>query len=427
MKTFIKKHLLQKHYIFSLFIVTMLGIMIGLSQGYNPRYTLYVSTLYLLPCMAFYSLFHFLGVRFGVAAFIQRTSSKLSLQHRVSPQHITLAFVVFIILVIIVHALYVHGFPGYKALMEFKQLRIFSLRKSITSGIPGWLKYVYSFSIKAIIPVGLVYMHLHKRRWPMLIFVLLAFFIGINSMQKSHFLSFFIPLTLLLFYQRQFKKGLLLIAGIFFCIVFMIFVTNPSLKYSAFSPFMSEARERVVKKDVAQGAVNMPQMSLGEANEKAVNSIILRTFYLPGSTVGKWFDAIPRKKPFLHGKGYKLYSSITGKPFHDYGRELYPVLYPHYAKRGFAGSVNVASFMYEYANFGLWGLPLSAFIITLILLGITFIFRGNWTMQILFNTIPVLFLSSGSYTILLFSGGWGLIILLYILLLHPSKTKSSYA
>jgi len=405
----------------------MLGIMIGLSQGYDPRYTLYVSTLYLLPCLAFYSLFHFLGVRLGMASFINRTAGRLSLQHRVSPQQITLAFLVFIVLVIIIHAIYVQGFPGYKALTEFKQLRIFSLRKSVTSDIPGWLKYIYSFSIKAIIPVGLVYMHLYKKKKAMFVFVLLAFFIGINSMQKSHFLTFFIPLTLLLFYHRQFRKGLLLIGGILFCIVFMIFVTNPALKYSALSPFLNEAKERTIKKDMDKGAVNEPRMNIGEANEKAVNSLILRTFYLPGSTVGKWFKAIPRKKPFLHGKGYKLYCAVTGETFHDYSRELYPVLYPHYAKRGFAGSVNVASFMYEYANFGLWGLPLSAFIITLILLTVTFVFRGDWTMQILLNTIPVLFLSSGSYTSLLLSGGWGLIILLYILLLHPTKIQQQHA
>ena len=96
--------------------------------------------------------------------------------------------------------------------------------------------------------------------------------------------------------------------------------------------------------------------------------------------------------------------------------ELYPIIYPEFAKRGFSGTVNVASFMYDYVNFGVFGFLLSAVSIALIFNIVEFVFKSNFVALFSLNAFYVLMLSSSSLSTLLFSGGWGLIIVLFMLI-----------
>ena len=95
-------------------------------------------------------------------------------------------------------------------------------------------------------------------------------------------------------------------------------------------------------------------------------------------------------------------------------------MYPKHAKKGLKGNVNVASFMYEYANFGVYGLILSGVFLGLLFVSIEKIFVNNITLKLAINLIPVLILSSQAITTLLFSGGWGLSILLYLFIIKPN-------
>ena len=51
-------------------------------------------------------------------------------------------------------------------------------------------------------------------------------------------------------------------------------------------------------------------------------------------------------------------------------------------KKGLKGNVNVASFMYEYANFGIYGLILSGAFLGLLFLSIEKIFVNNLTLKL---------------------------------------------
>ena len=78
--------------------------------------------------------------------------------------------------------------------------------------------------------------------------------------------------------------------------------------------------------------------------------------------VSQWFQKIPKNKPFLHENGYGFICKIKGIKHVEYSKVLYPIIRPKYAARGLKGSVNTASFMYEYSNFGNTGLVLISFI-----------------------------------------------------------------
>lgn len=135
---------------------------------------------------------------------------------------------------------------------------------------------------------------------------------------------------------------------------------------------------------------------------------------VPGKTVGDWFLLIPDEYPFLNGCGYR-FARIFGCEFTEYSKVFYPRLYPQYAEKGLKGTVNVATFMYEYSNFGKTGLVLAALIVSLLFLFIQKLFDQDFVWLAVFNFFPALMLSSTSFTTLLFSGGWGLTILLFFI------------
>ena len=90
-------------------------------------------------------------------------------------------------------------------------------------------------------------------------------------------------------------------------------------------------------------------------------------------------------------------------------------MYPNYAARGIKGNVNVASFMYDYANFGWKGFIISGISIGLLFILIEWLFIDRFILKLSINTIPVFLLSSQAITTALFSGGWGLMLILYFL------------
>jgi hypothetical protein len=99
----------------------------------------------------------------------------------------------------------------------------------------------------------------------------------------------------------------------------------------------------------------------------------------------------------------------------DYSKELYPILKPNYAKKGLSGTVNVASFVREYSNFGYLGLFLGGAIIALVLVFIDKIFLGYENFYYSINLFPIFLFSSSSILTILFSGGWFVFILLFFI------------
>ena len=131
-----------------------------------------------------------------------------------------------------------------------------------------------------------------------------------------------------------------------------------------------------------------------------------------------------KKKPFLYGAGYHFASKLGAMEYRDYSTELYPIIKPHYAKRGIQGSVNTASFMYEYSNFGNIGMILSALLTALIFVFTEKVFYDNFISKISLNFFPIFLLSSGALTTALFSGGWGLVIVLYYIFAREFSLES---
>jgi hypothetical protein len=291
--------------------------------------------------------------------------------------------------------------PIYECWQKTDILETARLRQSITEESSGWINYGSSFLVKGILPFLLLILLIEKKRFWFVFMLLVSVFYEINLLQKNYFLLLLSPVTLYSLFQRKWIQsslfGLLAVVGVYG----LIYATNPELRGI-----------EAIKENKATIKVE-PKGEL-KSFQAGSSGMVNRIFVVPGKVVGLWFANIPSEYPFLYGNGYSFVVKFRHVPLVEYSNELYAELYPQYAAEGLRGSVNTASFMYDYANFGFWGLLLSGAVMAFWL----FLLQGLFTnLKILFvlNLFPIIMLTSTSLLTLLFSGGWLLVVVLFLL------------
>ncbi|MEY4141684.1 MAG: hypothetical protein RL110_1056 [Bacteroidota bacterium] len=311
---------------------------------------------------------------------------------------------------IIVHFIFIHGFPAIQALGVLKLSEVVKLRASITESVPSWVNYMFSWNLKAIIPFTLVMLFLKGDKKWYWIYYFISITYAFLLMQKSFILLVLAPVGILALFE---KKWLYVLKFGFSSIVIVFFLTY-------------------IQNVTMRGGINDIQLEY-EKETQSAGSIVMNIFLglkervavTPGRIVTKWFDHIPKDKPFLKGNGFKIYTKLTGGEFHDYTEELYPLVYKENAKHGLKGTVNVAGFMRGYANFGLLGLALAALGLAFYLVIIEYVFKEQTLIKFALNIFPLVMLSSSSLLTIIFSGGWLLTIVLFVVFRHLLSVKTS--
>jgi len=140
-----------------------------------------------------------------------------------------------------------------------------------------------------------------------------------------------------------------------------------------------------------------------------------RVFLTPGWTVADWFTHVPADIPWCEGAAVRPLGAVLGKPYIDVASRIYELEYPDHIARGIHGTVPSSAFMYDYANFGGWGLLVSA-----LLVGSTFValdrfvgLRGKWAF--IFGLYPILALGATAFSTVLLSHGLLATVLLFLL------------
>ena len=380
------KSLLRTHTFFSIYNIVFLLILFGNLCVFG--------TSHIWPLLLFYSSF------FVTYLFTYQKLNKRSIPHsKLNFQVLTFPLIILSLAMVGIHLIIMGGSPAFESLEMLKTSEVNMHRREIGFRTHGIWRYISSMNIKAFLPFTLLLLLIRKRKmyW-------VVFFAGLlytfSLMQKSHVLSFIMPVLLYSLFTKKWWFALKYTASIALVIVGLVIVSNPPLRNGVND--LKEAHNK---------AVHVQEVS---ALQKISNSLLKRIFIMPGEMVGNWFEIIPESKPFLKGKGYRFYSKITGQKYHDYNLELYPVIYPDYAKKGIKGSVNAAHFMRGYSNFGNLGLILSALFLAVVFLIMNLLFKNlSIKMKLTLNLFPIFLLSSGSLTTILFSGGWGIVMVLF--------------
>ena len=226
-------------------------------------------------------------------------------------------------------------------------------------------------------------------------------------MQKSYFVTLFIPILIYCLLNKKWVNSLGYFAIPITGILLLVIVTNPNMRTKD---------KTITSIQQTPNSVSQPdhnyQPVKGSKIKKIAETLSNRIFLIPGKMVSDWFKHIPHDLPYLKGCGYRFLKPFTNC-YKNYQLELYEIVYPQSYNKGFKGSLNTSSFMYDFANFGIIGLLISALILGFIISFIEVIFVDNIILKFSINAFYILMLSSSAISTLLFSGGWALMIILF--------------
>ncbi len=304
------------------------------------------------------------------------------------------------------HLFYLGYVPTFKAFSFLENTEVAMVRSHISEDSGVLFGYLSSFTIHAILPFSLLYLYLVDKKRELFFLTLIAMFYAFSLMHKSYILTMFLPVLTYAFFTKRYKLLFVYIFVVFGTIVSLTYIANPELNPVHEDEIAMKHRGEYIK-------------SSDNSFIRILQGLERRMMITPGKVVVLWFENIPENLPYAGINGYKFVTRFTGKKHVDYGKALYPIVYPEDAR--LKGTVNAANFMYEYAYFGVKGLLLSGFILGLIIAFVESLFGADFELKIALNFYSILILSSSSLTTLLFSGGWGLMIFLYLLFLKGDE------
>ncbi len=311
--------------------------------------------------------------------------------------------ILFVAVFQVLHYYMIGAVPAVKSILSNDFYEIARIRQDIKSVDSALINYSSSFLLKAVIPVLLFLLYYRDRKKFWLLLAVGAFY-SFALMQKAFIVTILLPLIVGFLLEREWKKTLFYLFFSFGVVAALTVVSNPSLRGGPPQPVTEQP---VVATPAPHKAVRTEQYS---APVELVVALYERVFITTGEMVGNWFYYIPDTLPYLKGNGYRL---IGGSDYRDYSREIYDKLKPGYAAMGFTGTATTAYFMYDYSNFGVYGLMAAGIYLALLLVWLKSFFGADRRSLVALNSVSLIWLSSAAFTTTLFSGGWILTILLY--------------
>ena len=313
-------------------------------------------------------------------------------------KNVELLLVSFIVVFCVYHFLFLGHVPVISAYNSEDYYGIAFMRQDINNHSNVFIKYVSSFMLKGIMPFALLYFYISNKKYFWILFPIVAFY-SIALMQKSLIVSVLIPLIVYLFIKRKYLSAtgcsLVAVLGVYT----LVFVTNPEIRKDSLSH------------------IDTSDLQSGDSFFSASDAIYERVLFTTGKVSGHWFDKIPSKYPYSKGCGYHFVAPFLGCDFndYDYSRIIYKDVYQKETKLGLKGTVTVMNFVYDYANFGYYGLFYSAIIVAFFFAFINKLFDDSYIWTICLNALFVFWLSSSAFHTLILSGGWLITLVLFFI------------
>ncbi|MBK9192773.1 MAG: hypothetical protein IPM77_15465 [Crocinitomicaceae bacterium] len=409
------KNLLARNSLMFLYTLVLIGLIYGVYVTSGSKYFGGVF-LYGFSLLVFYVLFNLPSV------------NRLMFERLKLPSLLKFNFSIYwllipTVLIIIVHLTMLGGIPTLKALDYTYIEDVADYRNSITYDSPKWILYLASISLKSSLPFIILYLLYKDIKWLYWIILIVGAIYSVSLIQKSFIVGLVLPAMVYCVVKRRYLFVAKYLAMIFIGVIGLTYAGNPP---GGNDPNRRNGPSTVVMDEEGNPiTVNSKQVTLITDETSKLGRIVLglvdRLFVVPGQVVSDWFEVIPEKKPFLYGDGYRVLAMIRGRTYHNYARELYPIIQTEFAAMGLTGSVNVASFMYEYSNFGMPGLVLSGFLLALVLSWVEYFFRNDLILKLCLCMFPIFMLSSGAITTWLFSGGFGFTLLYFAIFLRKKN------
>lgn len=334
---------------------------------------------------------------------------------------------------VIIAALHLVAFNGMTlgAVMTAEtSVEIALIRQGLTENLPSWMHYLNSIAVKALFPIGLLLAVIHREKTLTTIVAVVGAFYSVCMLQKSGPVIFALPTMAYFFLSRRWLKLACTAAAVVGVVFAMGVIANPRIQSKAVqktiqslgSALPDNAKRSHEVEKAAQ--IAEPEMKSGESGARSlVKEIFKRVIVIPGDVAAIWFDAIPSTIPYGNGCGFRFLTHLLGCQFQNYSTILYGKLYAEETEMGLRGTVNAASMMTAYANFGMTGIILSAVLHGVLAWVLLILFFQTPALSPIFNGVYLVLLTASDLFTLMLSGGWGVALLSFIVLCRPRTIR----
>jgi hypothetical protein len=292
------------------------------------------------------------------------------------------------------------------------------------------MHYLNAIAVKAVFPIGLLLAVIHRMKALTAIVAIVGAFYSVCMLQKSGPVIFALPAMAYFFLSCRWLKLACTAVAVVGVVFAMGVIANPRIQSKAVqktiqslgSALPDNAKRSHEVEKAAQ--IAEPEMQAGESATKSLfRELFKRVIVVPGDVAAIWFDAIPSAIPYGNGCGFRFLTPLLGCEFQNYSTILYGKLYAEETEMGLRGTVNAASMMTAYANFGMMGIVVSAVMHGILAWVLYVLFYQAPALSPAFNGIYLVLLTASDLFTLMLSGGWGFALLSYILLCRPRTLR----
>lgn len=296
--------------------------------------------------------------------------------------------------------------------------------------LPVWLRYASDYSTKALGPALLVVAYWYRSRLFWMVLVIGALY-SLGLFARILPVLLLTPLIVFMLLQGRWLHALLACCLLGVLLTISTSLASPAIRDEmlASTPMQDHdafTSESARESTAAAAVAGITEWSIQEPardwrSTSAIYALYERMLFVPGQVIGQWFYYYRHPELREHGCGYRVLAPVFGCHYVPIPSKLYAVLYPDNIKAGMYGSLNAASFMFEYANFGPMGFFLSCLFAAALFILIMLVYRGHPLALPLNIPLIIVAMESSFITALGSGAGWLLTTMIFILFFRVKK------
>lgn len=331
-----------------------------------------------------------------------------------------------VILFPIIYFIALRRLPIYDMLTSQNYYDASAIRHDFFDSQNNIAKYSSALFLHGLAPFWIIYSYITKRK---LFYVSLAstLFMAFSVVTKFDIVELLLPVTLYCLFKRRIISAVGF-GAVIVCLVLLsvILQSRTQLANWEAAPLQTNNSVQVVAppasnpvpENAGQTATSTPLpvriQHLWNLIYNPAQAVTARIFYVPGVVETQWLSAYPGRFAYEGGCGYRWYATLAHCQFVYIPTKLWLVNYPQLAAKGITGALSGSDYVNAYANFGPWGVVVAGICMGFVLVILRALFR-DVALNAAFNTVPIILSFESVLSTLLYSGGWGLMLLLFFL------------
>lgn len=408
-----------KHANLIIFLILFIVHASSVTYVSNNKYIDY-TFLYGLCVIATY----FLGQRIATKhARLLLISARDRLSH-IPAEPLLTAVDIFVIVFPIGYFAFAGWVPVWKMIYGTDYYANSGLRHEFYGQLPATLRYAGEYMLRGVAPFWLLYSYMTGRRLFPLVFASCALF-ALCLVTKAYIVIVMLPILIYQVIKLRFKSAIITTLAVATVLFANVVLPEKSLvaPVKASSASLSSASPSIEATPSEEATPSDYLRGWHQGTAEVLDALIHRVFYGNGLTVTQWMDTYTLELPLEKGCGYRWIAPLISCDFISLPHKIWLKYYPELEAKGLSGTVSVANYIYAYANFGAFGIVASGIAMGLLIVFLSVAITSA-TASIALNTSFLALSFETPLSILLNSGGWGIVILLAAFFLHgPTRIE----